>query len=73
MKEKDIEKKLIRKLRDDLKYTHRDDITDKDGLNRNFKEKFEQLNRVKLTDTEFERLKDEIINPNVYESAKLLR
>ena len=35
--------------------------------------KFEQLNRVRLTDSEFERLKLEIIKPDVFSASKLLR
>jgi hypothetical protein len=43
------------------KYTIRPDIHDRASLEANFREKFEALNRVKLTDGEFERLLDEII------------
>jgi type I restriction enzyme R subunit len=37
----------------------RPDIRDRAALEQNFREKFEALNRVKLTDTEFARLLDE--------------
>ncbi|OOF44258.1 DEAD/DEAH box helicase [Rodentibacter rarus] len=67
-----IEQKFIQKLID-LKYTHRPDIRDKKTLEQNFREKFEQLNRVRLTDSEFERLKSEIITPDVFAAAKRLR
>jgi hypothetical protein len=43
-----------------LKYDYRRDITDRASLERNFREKFESLNRVRLTDSEFARLLDEI-------------
>jgi type I restriction enzyme R subunit len=72
MKEKDIEEKLITRL-EDLKYTHRPDIRDKTTLEQNFREKFEALNHVKLTDAEFARLRDEIINADVFQAAKTLR
>jgi hypothetical protein len=36
-----------------LKYDYRPDITDRAALERDFREKFESLNRVRLTDSEF--------------------
>ena len=71
-KEIQIEDSLITKLTD-LKYTHRADIRDKASLEKNFREKFQALNRVNLTDSEFERLFKEIINPDVFASSKRLR
>lgn len=71
-KESEIEQELINKL-GGLKYFRRDDIRDRDALERNFREKFEALNRVKLTDSEFERLLDLIITPDVFENAERLR
>ncbi len=71
-KEQEIENKLIEKL-EGLKYTYRPDIRNREALERNFREKFESLNRVKLTDSEFERLLEEIVTPNVFENAKRLR
>ncbi len=56
-----------------LKYTYRPDITNRATLEQNFREKFEALNRVRLTDAEFARLLDEIITPDVFTAAKLLR
>ncbi len=47
-KEQQIEQKLINKLVD-LKYIYREDIRDRDALEGNFREKFEALNKVKLT------------------------
>ena len=72
MNEQQIESTLITKLTD-LKYTHRKDIRDKDSLKKNFREKFEALNRVNLTEPEFERLYNEIINQDVFASSKRLR
>ncbi|MBK8233913.1 MAG: type I restriction endonuclease subunit R [Candidatus Eisenbacteria bacterium] len=63
---------FVRKL-EDLKYSIRRDIRDRAALETNFREKFEGLNRVTLTDSEFRRLLDEIIKPDVYESARALR
>jgi len=71
-KEAQIEDSFIKKL-EDLKYTYRKDIQDKKALERNFREKFETLNKVKLTDNEFERLKADIVNPDVFTASKLLR
>ena len=71
-KENQIETSLIKKLTD-LKYTYRSDIRDKATLEKNFREKFEALNRVNLTDSEFARLRDEIVNADVFTAAKTLR
>jgi type I restriction enzyme R subunit len=72
VKEQDIETEFIQKLVD-LKYTYRPDIRDRAALERNFREKFEALNRVKLTDTEFQRLLDDLISPDVFKNAVRLR
>lgn len=71
-KETQIEQSLIGKLTD-LKYTYRSDIRDRDTLELNFRQKFEALNRVHLTDAEFSRLRDEIINADVFAASKNLR
>jgi len=71
-KESQIEQTLINKL-EELKYTYRPDIRDKAALEQNFRERFEALNRVRLTDAEFARLRDEIINADVFQAAKTLR
>ncbi|MDR2206168.1 MAG: type I restriction endonuclease subunit R [Flavobacteriaceae bacterium] len=71
-KESQIEEQLVQKL-SDLKYRYRPDIRDRDTLERNFREKFEALNKVRLTDAEFSRLLEEIINPDVFASSKKLR
>lgn len=57
----------------DLKYTYRSDIRTRYTLEQNFRQKFETLNRVNLTDAEFARLRDEIINPDVFQASKILR
>ena len=70
--ERDLEETLVTKLRD-LKYEYRPDIRDRATLEANFREKFEALNRITLTDGEFQRLLDEIVTPDVYEAARSLR
>ncbi|QGT80334.1 type I restriction endonuclease subunit R [Pseudomonas coronafaciens] len=70
--ENQIEQDLIVKLAD-LKYTLRPDIRDRSALEKNFREKFETLNRVHLTDSEFQRLLDSVITPDVYGAAQTLR
>jgi type I restriction enzyme, R subunit len=56
-----------------LKYEYRTDIRDRASLEANFRRKFEALNRVTLTDGEFQRLLDEIVKPDAYEAARVLR
>ena len=70
--ERDLEESLVAKLQD-LKYVYRPDIRDRATLEANFRKMFETLNRVKLTDGEFERLLDEIVKPDVYKAAQTLR
>ena len=72
MIESQIEQSLINKLTG-LKYEYRPDITNRAGLEKNFREKFEALNRVSLTDAEFARLLDGIITPDVFTASKTLR
>ena len=72
VKEQDIENVLIEKLRD-LKYTDRPDIHDRASLEANFRKKFETLNRVSLTEGEFKRLLEELITPDVFTAARVLR
>ncbi|HNP84032.1 MAG TPA: type I restriction endonuclease subunit R [Nitrospira sp.] len=72
MTEQNIEQDLIAKLTD-LKYTYRQDIRDRATLEKNFREKFEALNRIRLTDGEFARLLDEIVTADVFTAAKTLR
>jgi type I restriction enzyme R subunit len=70
--EQHIEQALIEKL-GDLKYTFRPDIRDRAALEANFRQHFETLNRVKLTDSEFQRLLESIISPDVFTAARSLR
>ena len=72
VREQDIESSFLEKLRD-LKYTDRPDIRDRAALEANFREKFEALNRVHLTNAEFARLLDEIVTPDVFTASKTLR
>lgn len=72
VKEVDIETAFLGRLRG-LKYTLRDDIRDRAALEANFRQKFEALNRVTLTDAEFARLLDEIVTPDVFAASKTLR
>lgn len=71
-KEDQLEKALIKQLTE-LKYIHRPEIVDRKTLEQNFKVKFEALNRVRLTEIEFSRLREEIIKPDVFVASKLLR
>ncbi len=70
--ESQLETQLIHKLIS-LKYEHRADIRDRATLEENFREKFQALNRVSLTDGEFQRLLDEIVTPDVFTAARTLR
>jgi len=72
MIEQQIEQSFIEKLMG-LKYEYRPEITDRAALEKNFRDKFEALNRICLTDGEFARLLDEIVTPDVFTAAKLLR
>ncbi len=71
-KEAQIEETLIKQLIE-LKYIYRSDIVDRKTLEQNFKVKFEALNRVRLSDNEFLRLREEIIEPDAFAASKLLR
>lgn len=70
--EKQIEMSFIDKLRE-LKYTYREDIKDKKALEENFRDHFQKLNGVNLSPPEFERLKQSIIDPDVFSASKFLR
>jgi type I restriction enzyme R subunit len=52
-------------------FQYRPDIKDNTTLNQNFREKFEALNRVKLTDNEFKRILEQIIKLNLYSHETL--
>ena len=71
-KESHIETSFIDKLKE-LKYTYREDIKDKFSLEENFRQHFQRLNKVNLSDAEFERLKSSLITSDVFAAAKKLR
>jgi type I restriction enzyme R subunit len=70
--ESQIEQSLISKL-NDLKYTDRPDIRDRAALEANFREKFQALNRVNLTEGELPRLLNQIVTPDTFANAQHLR
>ncbi|MDP2824271.1 MAG: type I restriction endonuclease subunit R [Sulfuritalea sp.] len=70
--ESQIEQDLIAKL-EALKYVYRRDIRDRASLEANFREKFQELNRVRLSDSEFERLKDDLVTADVFAASLRLR
>ena len=71
--ERQIEDQFIRYLSENLKYVYRPDINDRDSMERNFREKFQTLNRCHLTDNEFARLLEEITDSDVFNASKRLR
>ncbi len=72
MKEGDIERELINKLID-LKYRYRSDINNRVLLEQNFRDQFESLNCIRLTDNEFERLLEQVITADTYKASQILR
>ena len=70
--ESQLEEQLVEKLVG-LKYEYRPGIRNRAALEKNFREKFEALNRVRLTDSEFARLLDEVVTPDVFTASKTLR
>ena len=70
--EAQLEQQFLEKLQD-LKYTYRSDIRDLDSLERNFRQKFERLNFVSLSDDEFRKLLQENITSDVFTASKHLR
>jgi len=72
IREPQIEQRFINKLIE-LKYTYRQDIRTQEALENNFRQKFDALNRVNLSDAEFARLREQIIHADVFAAAKILR
>ena len=72
VREEQIEYDFIGKLQS-LKYTFRDDIRDRAAPEQNFREKFQALNRVSLSDAESKRLLEDIATPDVFTAARTLR
>lgn len=70
--ERHLEEALLAKLHG-LKYALRPDIRDRAALEANFRQRFEELNRVTLTDAEFQRLLEEIVTPDVFAASRTLR
>jgi type I restriction enzyme R subunit len=70
--ERQLEERFIEKLVSQ-KYSYRSDICDRFTLEKNFRDKFQSLNRVNLTDSEFQRLLDELITPDVFAASRVLR
>ena len=70
--EAQLEQQFIEKLQD-LKYTYREDIRDLDSLEKNFREKFNRLNYVTLSDDEFRKLLQENVTSDVFTASKHLR
>ena len=71
-KESQIEQHFIRHL-EGLGYKYCKNIKDRASLEANFRNKFEALNNVRLTDGEFKRLMDNIVSSDVYKASKTLR
>ena len=72
LNEAKIEEDFIKRLQD-LKYTYRSDIRDRIALEKNFREKFEALNFVKLSDSEFAHLLETIVSVDVFKASQTLR
>lgn len=70
--EAQLEQQFLEKLIA-LKYNYRRDIHDLQTLENNFREKFEKLNFVTLSDSEFRRLLQENITADVFTASKHLR
>jgi type I restriction enzyme R subunit len=72
VRESTKEQEQVEKL-GELNYTLRPDIRDRAALEANFRKHFEALNRVSLSPSEFQRLLDEIVTPDVFTAAHTLR
>lgn len=70
--EAQLEQQFLEKLQE-MKYTYRSDIHDLESLERNFREKFERLNFVSLSDSEFRTLLQENVTSDVFTASKHLR
>lgn len=71
-KEQQLENQFIQKLQD-LKYLYRPDIRTRAALEANFRAKFDELNGVTLTDSEFARLLEQITTADTFAASKILR
>lgn len=70
--EAQLEQQFLEKLQE-MKYTYRSDIRDLDALENNFRQKFERLNFVTLSDDEFRKLLQENVTADVFTASKRLR
>ena len=70
--EAQLEQQFLEKLQE-MKYVYRSDIRDLDSLEKNFRQKFERLNFVSLSDDEFRKLLQENITSDVFTASKRLR
>lgn len=70
--EAQLEQQFLDKLQE-LKYTYRSDIRDLAALEKNFRQKFERLNFVSLSDDEFRKLIQENVTSDVFTASKHLR
>ena len=70
--EAQLEQQFLEKMQG-LKYTYRSDIRDLDSLEKNFRQKFERLNFVSLSDDEFRKLLQENVTSDVFTASKRLR
>ena len=70
--EAQLEQQFLEKLQE-MNYTYRSDIRDLDALERNFRQKFERLNFVTLSDEEFRKLLQENVTSDVFTASKHLR
>lgn len=74
-----LEKRLIEELtRGESQWTYRKDIKSEDALWKNFKYILEQNNKaalddIPLSETEFEKIKNDVSHPSFYEAGKWLR
>ena len=71
--EQKLEEDFVGKLQKDLKYIYRPDIRNREALEKNFRKRFQELNRVTLTDGEFRRILEAITTQDVFKAAKALR
>jgi len=70
--EAQLEQQFLEKLQE-MKYIYRSDIRDLNSLEKNFREKFERLNFVSLSDDEFRKLLLENVTSDVFTASKRLR
>ena len=70
--EAQLEQQFLEKLQE-MKYTYRSDIRDLDALESNFRQKFERLNFVSLSEDEFRKLLQENVTADVFTASKRLR